>query len=1232
MAKNCREFAARADLEEELVNKSQPRRPEAPPKYDVTYSRELVTPHVKWADPFANGPIRAFIVSSVHEGRSVVELMQRLTLEPRVVSIDPRWDVNKWCMDRYADFDSLAPGDYSRSYSVLEPELAAAAKYDVIVMHSMLGWNHMPASLRELIYQRVKRGEGLVLVHPHLGEDESDKGLWDLSPIVAVPPTRLTAEGAGMEKGYPEAPNQALSSKPWRKAADHYIVNGVPFEALPYGPLRHYVYDLGAGAEVLAAGEGDAPVVAVKQYGKGRVVGLAYHNHGLFPELDMRRGQLVENFWEYLFSLLMRATIWAAGKEPNIQMTDLSVSRRRFNHLAVGRSALNVWVRNEGPLQAGAVEVVFRNEVGKTEGKLQRKMEFERGANEVEFALPKGELDGGRHFADVLVSADGKKYDWGTATYEVAQEAQVTQVKLAADAVAVGGSIAGRARITGKPQGLALIAELWDLSGRLLSRQEKRLSRAGEVDFRLTCPDALTSRGWVKCKLMEGERLISEARAEVALTAPRRKWEEYEVIMPWAHDGVWPWTDLIEQQYSAAGITSMSDTQYRFPLTVSMHPPGFGIYWYRRQPYLDRKDNYRKTGDKKWLVRVPCIHTDEFRRPVAKALRKGIPPILKYSPLAYYIADESSITCYEDALDLCWGEATLAEFRKWLRRWYGSLEKLNTEWETRYESWEKVMPVTWQEAQQRGNPAPWVDHRLFMNKTLADAFRYASIVAQKVDPEGLVTISGTQLPGSHNGCDWSKIDKIVEYLQPYSGGGQDEMHRSFNPNMILTGFTGYAISGVPLEYEIWHRFLHGHRGASIFWGYTLVDPDLTLNAQGRSLQQCFGQLRGEGLMRAISTRKREHDGIALHFSMASGHTWWIQDGKINHKDMEPGQRTSPSFRRFIASRVAWGKVLEDLGYQFNYLPYSDLEAGGLAGYRVLVLPGSIALSDKEVEQIKSFVKQGGLVLADDMPGRTDVHGKRLAKPSLEEVFSSARFGRGRGLLLGKWLNGYDDQRLGSFGQELRATLKQALTTARVKPRAEVTVGGEHPVAVERVSRSGGGIEALALLKEPAGRFGESSDGTSRYEAIAGMKPTERVRVRLPKEGHWYDVKEHRYLGLLGDLRTTLREADPKLYARLPYKVQGLSLAIQGGRTRGEALAYEVKIKAGAATPVRHIYKVEVFGPDGKKHSLYSRNIEAARGVGRDSFRLALNDAIGKWRIVVTDVFSGAQAEKTWLVK
>jgi len=1205
-------------------------------KWDCVYSTGMATPHVKWADPYARGPIRAFFLPSINEGRTVVELMQRLTLTGRAVSMDPRWDVNKWCMDRYGAMDSLHPKDYAIAFSVLEQELAADDSYDVLVMHGVRGWFEFPERVKKLIFRRVRRGEGLVLVHPHLGEDQKDKTLWEMSPIVGVPPTTLKEPGAGIEEGYPRPPKEATFGDPWQRAADHYIVNGIPFEALPYPALMHYRYRLAKGAQALVIGAKNSPVVGVREFGKGRVVGLGYHCEGLFPQVRARRGELNENFWEYLFSLLMRSVIWAARKEPPIQLTAVAPSASHFSPAGRADGKVTLRLSNSGPARQVEVAAAFLDGSRRPERKTTRRVALPRGETEISLALPKTAADGGRHFVDVMVTAGEKKQDWGSASYTVRQAARVTKVSLDADAVREGGTLAGRARLAGKPTGLTLVAELWDQTGRLLYQDSVAVGAEKGIKFRVQCPRALTNIGWVRCKLMDGKRFVSEARAEVALTAPRRKWEEYEVILPWLHHGVWPWTQLIEDQYRRAGITSTSDPQLNFSLTVSMHPPGFGVYWYRRHPYLRQRALYGKTKDTKHLARVPCFHTDEFRKPVAAALRTGMPPVLKYSPLACYLADESSITCYEDALDLCWHPATLAEFRKWLRKHYRALEALNSEWGTDYGSWDKVMPATWEQAQARGNPAPWVDHRLFMNRALASAFEYAVSVARGVDPDGLVTISGTQTPGSHNGCDWWKIDQIIDYLQPYSGGGQDEMHRSFNPKLILTGFTGYALSGLPLEYEIWHRFFHNHRGASIFWGYSFIDPDLTLNAQGQSFVKVFGELRGEGISRAVTGLTREHDKIALHYSMASGHVWWIQDGWMRYREgeLEYGSGTSPDFARFLRSRVGWGQLLEDIGYQYNYLSYQQLEAGELTkqGYRVLILPGSIALSDEEAAHIRAFVKAGGLVIADVRPGTTDEHGKRRSQGALDDLFAAPISGEGRAICANRWLDTYAKSRLESEGRMMRDLVSGELRRAKLASRATVRTGaGVHPVGVERVTWRGGGVEVLGLLKETRGVFRESADGTSGFIVQEGMKAVDAVRVRLPSKGHWYDLRTHRYLGEISAIDAMLHEADPRLYARLPYEVKGLSLSLIGRPKGGAALRYRVKLDAGSAQPVGQVVKVEVFGPDRRKHAGYSRNLDLRGGSAEGEVPLALNDAEGNWRIAVTDVFSGAKAERTFKV-
>ncbi len=98
-----------------------------PVRLDSAYSREIVTPHVKWADPFVNGPLRPLIVNGVWDGRGVVELIQRLQMEPRVVTVDADFGMNRWWGDRlrYKRIHSvdIDPEDYTGTFEILEEEL-----------------------------------------------------------------------------------------------------------------------------------------------------------------------------------------------------------------------------------------------------------------------------------------------------------------------------------------------------------------------------------------------------------------------------------------------------------------------------------------------------------------------------------------------------------------------------------------------------------------------------------------------------------------------------------------------------------------------------------------------------------------------------------------------------------------------------------------------------------------------------------------------------------------------------------------------------------------------------------------------------------------------------------------------------------------------------------------------------------------------------------------------------
>ncbi len=72
--------------------------------------------------------------------------------------------------------------------------------------------------------------------------------------------------------------------------------------------------------------ENNHPVVAVKKYGKGRVVALAYLENGFIPQPKNPWGTgLHYSYWEYMWSLVAKSVIWAAGKKLHQQLMMLKL-------------------------------------------------------------------------------------------------------------------------------------------------------------------------------------------------------------------------------------------------------------------------------------------------------------------------------------------------------------------------------------------------------------------------------------------------------------------------------------------------------------------------------------------------------------------------------------------------------------------------------------------------------------------------------------------------------------------------------------------------------------------------------------------------------------------------------------------------------------------------------------------------------------------------------------------
>ena len=274
------------------------------PKNDITYSTEVVTPHVAWATKLPQGPIKGFFIPSVQYGRDMVELMQRIQLEPTTDSIDSNWDITCWGIGDYYGHEYRGDrDDFQTVFGYVEKDLTGNAAYEVMLIPGLNGWSRMTRASRDAILRRVQEGAGLVLLHPFVGDvkghpfkgDEAtgDQRIWDVSPLVGVPDDTVN------ERGYPEVNRDAVTKGKWEPGQPHFITEGLPLELLPEGNAGGPFYRYQAQGDVLIK-SGPNPIAAVKNYGKGRVVALAYVEEGFTPKsIDPNAEKIYWDYWEY---------------------------------------------------------------------------------------------------------------------------------------------------------------------------------------------------------------------------------------------------------------------------------------------------------------------------------------------------------------------------------------------------------------------------------------------------------------------------------------------------------------------------------------------------------------------------------------------------------------------------------------------------------------------------------------------------------------------------------------------------------------------------------------------------------------------------------------------------------------------------------------------------------------------------------------------------------------------
>jgi hypothetical protein len=574
------------------------------------------------------------------------------------------------------------------------------------------------------------------------------------------------------------------------------------------------------------------------------------------------------------------------------------------------------------------------------------------------------------------------------------------------------------------------------------------------------------------------------------------------------------------------------------------------------------------------LVRDYCLDDKAWLGSARETLERIVTKNAPHHPVAYNIRDELSTTISANPFDYDFNPIALEQLRAWLKTQYADLAALNLEWQTQFPSWDAVKPFTtdqiknrmatgdaiprgqpdWQRVQQakfmltsaKENPtawnfSPWTDFRTYMDLSLARALEKLREAAHALDPGTPVGIEGTQMPDAFGGYDLWCLSQALDWVEPYDIGCAREIFGSFMPGKpILT--TVFESETRAAQRRLWHLLLEGDRGCLVWWSEDCIDwqaHDWPLTRKAKALAPVLREMTSP-LAELFLRSERERDPLFIHYSQPSIQVDWLLESTV---DGSTWLRRFSSFEaennQMAKTRAAWLKALQDLGYSPQFLSSRQIEMGALerAGNAVLILPESLAISDKECAELQKSFENAETkdhtfqILSEGPAGCFDGHGKfrqGLLGGTLRTLATNAG---SIAITSGRAISQTDSSSRGYLEDRLKARATSAwldwLRDHLAANRLDISLESNTHARAHRFLIKAGRL--VAFERNINYQMSEGLKQAGGNEALERPLVTEAI---LREPAHVYDLRAEQYLGFTDHIRFTLDPWRPALFALL----------------------------------------------------------------------------------------------------
>ena len=221
-----------------------------------------------------------------------------------------------------------------------------------------------------------------------------------------------------------------------------------------------------------------------------------------------------------------------------------------------------------------------------------------------------------------------------------------------------------------------------------------------------------------------------------------------------------------------------------------------------------------------------------------------------------------------------------------------------------------------------------------------------------------------------------------------------------------------------------------------------------------------------------------------------------------------------------------------------------------------------------------------------------------------------QFGKGKALYLNFPLTAYVKDRLRGLETEQLDFFRDVFAWAGVRPVITVASGSRALPGMRMARFSNGPIDVVMLYKD----------------LWRTDKTPEFGWVDLGRSACVYDVRRKIYLGETDRVARTFHPGRMEVFALAPYEITGLR-ATAGAHdiAPGTHASVTFEVLAGDTKVTDHVLHVTVIGPDGAERRHYGRNVIARGGATAFEIPMASNDPDGRWLVEAEEVISGHKA-------